>query len=168
MKVCGKCEVSQPKTNFNKNGKYLRSICKACDSANYQRWISQNKQHKKILDRKRWVACREKLLAQNKEWVRKNRARKNEIDRNRHHRKLKTLGDVPTNIKEILFLEQEGICFYCKFSLEESHLEHKVPISRGGLHDRSNLCLSCPDCNLRKGTKTVEEFGEVMSYRMRM
>ncbi len=33
-----------------------------------------------------------------------------------------------------------------------------VPLSRGGTNGRENLCLSCPDCNLRKGTKTVNEF----------
>jgi 5-methylcytosine-specific restriction endonuclease McrA len=33
-----------------------------------------------------------------------------------------------------------------------------LPVSRGGTHARENLCCACPTCNLRKGTRTEEEF----------
>lgn len=52
------------------------------------------------------------------------------------------------------------VCFYCQSSIpsQDSHLEHKRPISRGGDNGRTNLVLSCAPCNLRKGRKTHEEF----------
>ncbi|WP_338080942.1 HNH endonuclease, partial [Anoxybacillus flavithermus] len=34
-----------------------------------------------------------------------------------------------------------------------------IPKSRGGTDRVYNLCLSCHDCNQRKGSKTAEEFG---------
>ena len=51
-------------------------------------------------------------------------------------------------------------CYYCgaKISSSASHLEHKTPISRGGDNRRSNLVIACASCNLKKGTKTEEEF----------
>jgi len=58
------------------------------------------------------------------------------------------------------FIEQGESCYYCGRDLNLSgfHEEHRVPLSRGGTNDSHNLCLSCPSCNLRKGTKTEEEF----------
>lgn len=49
-------------------------------------------------------------------------------------------------------------CAYCGKDLEKYHVDHKIPICRGGCNDKSNLAISCPSCNLRKGRKTVEEF----------
>lgn len=38
------------------------------------------------------------------------------------------------------------------------HIDHIVPIARGGGNDLSNLQPMCPPCNLRKGTLPMEEF----------
>jgi len=38
------------------------------------------------------------------------------------------------------------------------HIEHVVPLSRGGSNSIDNLVLSCPTCNLRKGTKLLHEW----------
>ncbi len=57
-----------------------------------------------------------------------------------------------------LMREQDGKCFYCKKKLKQHHVEHKIPISRGGTHSKDNICLSCPRCNLTKHTQTAEEF----------
>ena len=67
---------------------------------------------------------------------------------------------VSGGIEEILWKNQKGMCYYCSESLIKLgyHLEHKIPLSRAGFHDDSNLCLSCPQCNFRKGCKTEEEF----------
>lgn len=166
MNICTKCECLKLLEEFSKDSSNkstgIRTDCKTCNRKMQAKLRPFKKKEKAAYDRQRWIINKERLLAQNRNWVCRNRARRNEIDRNRHHRKLANLGDVPTDIKEILFKQQQGICFYCKASLEKSHLEHKTPISRGGLHDRNNLCLSCPPCNLKKGTKTVEEFLETI------
>jgi 5-methylcytosine-specific restriction endonuclease McrA len=54
----------------------------------------------------------------------------------------------------------EIVCYYCNVSLEPEavHIEHKLPVSRGGTNSRKNLVLACASCNLRKGTKTEPEF----------
>ena len=58
---------------------------------------------------------------------------------------------------------QDGKCFYCGVllfaSFETSYeIEHKVPISKGGSSDISNVVLSCRKCNRRKHAKTDAEF----------
>ena len=34
----------------------------------------------------------------------------------------------------------------------EYHLDHRVPLARGGRHEVGNLQATCPRCNLRKGS----------------
>ena len=59
----------------------------------------------------------------------------------------------------ILMELQKGICFYCAVELgKDLHVDHKMPLSRGGTNGRDNLCLSCPKCNLDKHTLTEQEF----------
>lgn len=61
-----------------------------------------------------------------------------------------------------MFSAQNGLCFYCKCHLGDYHIDHKVPLVRGGQHERSNLCLSCPPCNIRKHAMTDQEFIAVL------
>jgi len=58
-------------------------------------------------------------------------------------------------------------CYYCKERCGKSLLlrpaiDHKVPLSKGGQHDISNLVACCEECNARKTNKTVEEFDEYL------
>ena len=58
-----------------------------------------------------------------------------------------------------LYATQGGRCYYCSVDIENNfHIEHMTPLSRGGRNDVSNICLACAPCNLRKHTKTAEEF----------
>jgi 5-methylcytosine-specific restriction endonuclease McrA len=50
-----------------------------------------------------------------------------------------------------------GLCSYCKVSPFE-HVDHAIPVARGGTNWPSNLRPACSDCNLRKWTKTAMEF----------
>ena len=72
-------------------------------------------------------------------------------------------GQRPRNSKYkrmIVYKEKNGVCEYCGKSLskDEFHLEHKIPISRGGNNEYDNLTISCASCNLKKGSKTMSEF----------
>ena len=51
-------------------------------------------------------------------------------------------------------------CYLCGKRISKSgmHIEHRVPLDRGGPHAPHNLGISCPTCNFRKHTKTVSEF----------
>lgn len=63
-----------------------------------------------------------------------------------------------------LYATQGGSCYYCSVDIEGGyHIEHMTPLSRGGRNDVSNICLACAPCNLRKHTKTAEEFQNAAS-----
>lgn len=53
-------------------------------------------------------------------------------------------------------------CFYCGATAGPFHVDHMLPISKGGLEVWTNLVNSCASCNLRKGAKTAEEFEEIL------
>ena len=63
-------------------------------------------------------------------------------------------------LKSKLLLEQDGGCFYCHKPLTymRAVADHKTPLSRGGSNHKSNFVASCPECDAKKGRKTVEEF----------
>lgn len=47
-------------------------------------------------------------------------------------------------------------CFYC--GEESKHIDHIVPLSRGGRHSIGNLTQACASCNLSKGNKFIIEW----------
>ena len=60
---------------------------------------------------------------------------------------------------KMLFDAQDGCCRYCCLPLgKDKHLDHRVPLSRGGAHAPDNVCWACPECNLRKSARTEQEF----------
>ena len=59
---------------------------------------------------------------------------------------------------DTLLIVQEHKCFYCKTKLNlldngNVHLEHYIPLSKGGAHSCGNVVWSCSTCNLNKRTE---------------
>jgi 5-methylcytosine-specific restriction endonuclease McrA len=49
---------------------------------------------------------------------------------------------------------QKGKCYWCDCKLgEKYHVDHVIPLSKGGTNDPSNLVIACPTCNLSKHDK---------------
>lgn len=57
-----------------------------------------------------------------------------------------------------LYVEQSGLCVYCRrciFNLFS--MDHRLAVSQGGENTRSNLQLLCVSCNARKNNRTPNE-----------
>lgn len=67
--------------------------------------------------------------------------------------------DLTPLIKEIRELK-EVVCYLCGKILagKDCHIEHVIPLSRGGSHTKDNVLPACPPCNLSKGSMTPEEY----------
>lgn len=59
---------------------------------------------------------------------------------------------------ERLCCEQDWRCVYCGHLLVERHLDHIVPVTKGGTNAIDNLQWLCPACNMRKGVLSDAEF----------
>ena len=60
------------------------------------------------------------------------------------------------------FNKYHGCCHYCgkKLNVDNFHVDHMNPLSRGGTNDENNLALACPKCNESKGNLTEHEYLE--------
>lgn len=80
------------------------------------------------------------------------------------HKRKGRLRNAPGTYSRKQFLEKVAYhgsrCYLCKKSLtvKELHMEHRIPISRGGSNWPANLAPACAPCNLAKGNKTEKEY----------
>lgn len=66
-----------------------------------------------------------------------------------------TVDDIINQLKS-----QKHRCYWCNKNLQtrKYHVDHVIPLSKGGKNDPSNIVISCPICNLTKGDKTLEQW----------
>ncbi len=64
---------------------------------------------------------------------------------------------IPSDIQEMVKKRDENRCRYClsaaQYLYQTLHIDHILPISKGGTDDIENLCLSCSWCNSSKAAK---------------
>ncbi|MCI0562931.1 MAG: HNH endonuclease [Nitrososphaera sp.] len=69
-------------------------------------------------------------------------------------------GIVTEKMLTTIYENQNHLCHYCKADMDVVgwHLDHLVPVSKGGTNDRINLVFACGFCNRAKHDHTVEEY----------
>lgn len=104
---------------------------------------------------------KEELATYYREYRQRNKERKDAQSRTRKARKRDAEGEHTAEEVMQMYEDQDGLCAYCERELNgEFHVEHMIPLCRGGSNDWSNLAISCPECNMRKRDKTAVEFME--------
>lgn len=165
MKACKKC---------GGNDRYPSGGCKKCEAesqrikrivnadsikANRDKWREKNK---------------EKLLAQGRVWKEANKEKMDEWQiqwnaANREkiralchkHRKFKVVQKKNFTAADVVrkFIEQQGACAYCGIDVvDDYHIDHIVPVSKGGANDVKNIHVVCPKCNRKKLAKLEADF----------
>lgn len=100
-------------------------------------------------------------------WRFRNAERAKAIIHKRLARKHAAPGEYTADDVRRIYAEQDGMCAYCGIRIfmdipKDVHVDHVMPLSRGGANSADNLLLSCSTCNQSKNAKTV---GEWMSVR---
>lgn len=124
-------------------------------------YFENHKEEKIAYDRDYYLKNKDRFAEKRKAWFAtpKGKLCKKVSSANRRARKKNSKGTVTKEDIKELYSIQGARCYYCSISLKELyHIDHMLPLIRGGEHNRSNICLSCATCNMRKHTKTVEEF----------
>lgn len=86
-------------------------------------------------------------------WKKSNLEKCRVINNNRRD---KTKGRLSPGIVGMLFAKQGGICPACGLLLNKDfHIDHKVPLSKGGLNVDTNVQLLHAVCNMKKGSKLL-------------
>lgn len=153
MKTCSRCKQQKEITEFYtcshaKSG--YKCQCKECVKDAVRR--SSIKHSDKVLERNR------KYRAANPDKVQKWKAKDRKVNKSRiladnAGRRAKLKSKLTSEIKQIYALRD----FYTSMSLGEVfHVDHKIPVSLGGLHEASNLQVIPAIDNLRKSNKIID------------
>lgn len=61
----------------------------------------------------------------------------------------------------ILWEKSKHRCYWCGKRIKDGkyHVDHVMPLSKGGSDGIENLVIACPTCNMSKGTKLPQEMG---------
>lgn len=96
---------------------------------------------------------RSRQLRNAKEWASQNKGHRLASYHKRERAK-KASGDHFTghDVKQVLASQKEK-CANCLSSIRGGyHVDHIVPLARGGTNDRYNIQLLCPPCNIKKSS----------------
>jgi len=99
-------------------------------------------------------------------WCKKNPGKVSAIRARRH-------AQINAAIEEIdrqkIYERDKGICYLCGEPVDSNnwHLDHIIPLARGGEHVMTNVAVTHPFCNQSKNAKLPEELGPNWLERIR-
>jgi len=172
-KACTRCGQTLPLDDFSKqkSGKSgFRAPCRQCcrvEARAYREahpeavreskraWAHANREKANAMARAYYEANPEVAKAGQRAWAKANpEAKRNRSSLRNSLRRARIAenGIFLVTAKDIARLLRQP-CAYCGAVAE--HIDHVVPIARGGAHKIGNLVAACSSCNLRKGSKLV-------------
>jgi 5-methylcytosine-specific restriction endonuclease McrA len=97
----------------------------------------------------------EKSRAATARWYKENPEKTKAINHNNRARRAACEGKLSSGIAERLLAFQKNRCAVCRASLKRAgyHLDHVIPLARGGKNVDRNIQLTCPKCNQKKHAK---------------
>lgn len=102
---------------------------------------------------------RDKVNAKGRRWRQRFPEKERAKAQRRRAREANAPGQHSARDIRVQFKSQHGKCWWCDKPLGDSyHVDHRVPLNRGGSNAASNLCIACADCNLAKGAKMPHEW----------
>lgn len=172
-RICRRCLVEKPLSEFaasSRDKEGYATQCKECVS--YQQYVVNREQSLERM-RNHYANNKEDYQATMRKWREENK----EQDRESHRR---WAAEHPLQYRELakrrkvrrrdatvgkvdydLIIEQYGfICHICNkeiMDLKDLHMDHVVPLARGGAHAQDNLLPAHGICNQRKYDKLMED-----------
>ena len=176
LKRCTKCGEVKPLSEFCKDKirKDGHTVwCKECKKKSNQEWYAVNseEQNKKSQDwwrahsqkinryrQKKYAANPEKFKEAQKKWQKANPEKCAELRRNKRARKRNAEGKHTAKDIQKIFDRQGELCNACgkkliRYNKKQYHVDHIIPLAKGGGNGPDNLQLLCPYCNMTKSDK---------------
>lgn len=181
---CKQCRRSQKLQWQEQNAEYVReydrryrrlnlSRARQVDRERYRRdrakrleevriYQAKNKELISERRRRRRLERREEINARQRRYYHKHKGNKSWLvrSRNRKDKMRASGGHVSTADWQSVLDHFDGKCARCG-STDNIHMDHVVPISRGGQHSPSNIQPLCRTCNLQKYTRTEDYRGKM-------
>lgn len=127
----------------------------------------------------RYLKKRTEILAQTKEWAKRNPEKRaairkrwkannrplvNQLNRLRMYREKNAVGSHTLEEVEKTIQAWGGLCAYCEEN-KATTIDHVQPLTKNGTNDKSNLVPSCVSCNSSKGNKIIWNWNFWWAYK---
>lgn len=164
MKTCSKCGETKPLSDFNRHKKHRdghTTICRSCTAA--YRQLPEVKARGRVTRMESYYRNREREAGYNRSWreshpAERSAATKRWVERNPEKarqlwakNKARRRGaDVAERIDRRYVYERDGgRCHICGRAVprDDFHIDHLIPLARGGSHTLDNVALAHPRCN---------------------
>lgn len=183
-KQCSRCRATKPRTDFNVRRRAydgLRAECRACqkaDAAKYRVKNSDKLRAYRAENAFRRVSYQREYYDANQETLRQDAIQR--YNRNRIARKESTRRYREANrdrarvwydtrrarkheafvesVERLVVLERDdGVCGICGEDVDPFafHVDHIIPLARGGEHSYGNVQVAHPRCNMSKRTRII-------------
>ncbi len=183
MKYCPGCDSIKPVSEFHKNRSKndgLAIHCKVCKKIRDKAYADRNRDRISEQGKTWYAANKERASKSRSLWYSKNREQRAEYYRRwrlENPELERQYGAKKRALKRSVFVETVTVaelrkrdgdnCYLCLEPLQFEvyravHIEHRIPLSRGGEHSYANTALACSECNGRKHKKTEDEYRAIM------
>lgn len=124
-------------------------------NANERAYYARNRERISAVSRKRNAATREQVAARNKAYYALHRERLIQRSSETTAARRKGMVIVERVSRANVLTAHSGLCGICHERVDPArwHLDHIVPISRGGVHSYANVQPTHPFCNLSKNNR---------------
>lgn len=141
-------------------------------------WKNSNREYHNKKSREYSQKNRVSILKKNKEYYLKNKemilkrtllwfnTEKGKISKRNTHYKRKLAIKNGISTSEIMkHTNSIKNCYWCKCKIDKTikngfHIDHYIPLSKGGTHTLENIVISCPSCNILKSNKDPYKFAQ--------
>lgn len=145
---CVECEAAAQKTDSAKQYQKEYSVANPEKMLTYCATYREKHRERRNANNARW-------RADNIDFVRAS------IKNVGHKRRCQKASGVTAKELKTWQDKQKKICYWCDKSCKKSfHIDHYVPLSKGGEHKLENLVIACPTCNLTKSAKDPYAFAK--------
>jgi 5-methylcytosine-specific restriction endonuclease McrA len=164
--ICKECAATQKlewvahnRQRVNTQNREYRLRHPEKDVERSKNWARNNPDKAKA-NKQRYILRHPAKVRQSKQnWERNNPDKKLANTRNRRARLKGATGKHTAEDVAKQFASQKGCCWHCGLPINGTfHVDHLIPVSRGGSNDARNIVISCPSCNLSKSDKLPHEW----------
>ena len=175
-KVCGSCKQELPTDHFhvrNASVDGLCSKCKTCSAIYLKKYREKNLESLNAKKRAYAQEHRAEAAERHKKWRHENKEHYNKkqaewarnhpewkrcLTRKRYALLKNSSGSHSADQIQRIYARQNNQCNYCGKGLEKGHVDHIIPITRGGTNYAANLQILCVSCNTSKSNKMPWEY----------
>ena len=94
-----------------------------------------------------------------RKWRVENREKDSAIKRRYKARKRNAPGSHTGDDIILQYQSQKGLCWWCEKPVDNDyHVDHRIPLNRGGSNNPDSLVISCPACNCARKDRLPHEW----------